>query len=563
MIMPTGGGKSLCYQIPALAMDGLTIVISPLIALMDDQVAALKLLDIPAGALHTNTPGDEARAVHNGIEDGSVKLLYVSPERAMTSDFFRLLGRTNISLFAIDEAHCVSVWGNDFRPEYVRLSALKQQFPDVPTIALTATADAATRKDIINQLHLRDAQTFISSFERHNIKTAAKAGVKRIDQIYHFLAERPNQAGIVYCLSRKSTEKVAERLVRRGYNARAYHAGMDSEERSSVQQAFQDDSLQIVCATIAFGMGIDKPNIRWVIHYNMPKNIESYYQEIGRAGRDGEPAETLLFYSWSDRLNLQKFIDESEANPTFKEVQSAKLERMWQFATALSCRTNLVLSYFGEYKPGGCDHCDNCLEPREMFDGTKYAQMALSAIVRTREAVGLNLLIDILRGSNRAEVVQGQYHRIVTYGVGRAVPFADWRHYITQMINQGIIAIDFTDYSRLKLTPLSKDVLKGDSTILLGKYVAPSRKTKPVVPKLEIAVDGADPGLIQRLKSWRTARSKKQGVPPYVILHDKSLKQIAALRPVSKAQLMSIDGIGEAKCEKYGEELIGIVASGN
>jgi ATP-dependent DNA helicase RecQ len=370
VIMPTGGGKSLCYQIPALASEGIAVIISPLIALMNDQVSAMKLLNIKAATLHSNIDSQTSNETYNAIENGSLKMLYLSPEKILSSGFLLFLKQQKISLFAIDEAHCVSVWGNDFRPEYVKLSILKDEFPSIPTIALTATADNSTQKDIIKQLKLKNEEPFLSSFERHNIKLSSKAGVKRIEQIIYFLREKQNEAGIIYCLSRKSTESVASKLQMKGHKAEASHAGLDAKTRQRVQEDFQNDKIDIVCATIAFGMGIDKPNIRFVIHYNMPKNIEGYYQEIGRAGRDGEPAEALLFYSWADNLNLQKFIDESNAEETFKKVQAAKLERMWEFATALSCRTNMILNYFGEFKSNQCDHCDNCAHPPKLFDGT-------------------------------------------------------------------------------------------------------------------------------------------------------------------------------------------------
>jgi ATP-dependent DNA helicase RecQ len=470
VIMPTGGGKSLCYQIPALVMDGLAIVISPLIALMDDQVAALKQLDIKAETLHSNLEPAESARIISEVNDGKLDILYISPEKLLTRDSLRMLSAVNVCLFAIDEAHCVSVWGNDFRPEYVRLAVLKKEFPEVPTIALTATADTATQKDIVKQLKLRSPKKFVSSFERKNISVEAREGRKRMDQIVRFLSEQGDGPGIIYCLSRKGTESVASKLRRLGFDADAYHAGLDAGVRSSVQTRFQNDQLRIVCATIAFGMGIDKPNIRWVIHYNMPKNIEGYYQEVGRAGRDGLQSHALLFYSWGDFVKLKQFIDDSEASATFKDVQAAKLERMWQYATALSCRTNLVLNYFGEFRANHCDHCDNCLNPHEFFDGTTYAQMAISAVARTNQSAGMNLLIDILRGSNRQEVRDRGFDMIKTYGVGRKLPFGAWRDYITQIVNKGALAIDFTDKSNLKLTPLSKDVIYGQARIDLAHY---------------------------------------------------------------------------------------------
>lgn len=562
VIMPTGGGKSLCFQIPALVNKGLTIVVSPLIALMNDQVAALKQLDIKAATLHSNIDQGQTNQIYQDIAQGKIKLLYVSPEKLLSEGFIKYLKTQPVSLFAIDEAHCVSVWGNDFRPEYVRLSKLKEEFPTIPIIALTATADTATQSDIIKQLKIDGCKKFLASFERKNIKTASKSGQKRLQQIEAFLNGQEDNCGIIYCLSRKSTEKIARSLVERGYKAEAYHAGLDPTKRRRVQEDFQNDSTKIVCATIAFGMGIDKPNIRWVIHYNMPKNIEGYYQEIGRGGRDGEPAEALLFYSWGDYLNLKKFIDEGDANQTFKEVQSAKLERMWQFATAMSCRTNLVLNYFGEYRNNECGHCDNCVDPPKLFDGTTYTQMALSGVLRAGQKVGVNLLIDILRGSYKQEIKMSGYDQLKTFGVGRDVPFVHWRHYITQMINQGLIAIDFTDYSRLKSTPLSMGILKEGTKVNLAKYVAPEDKKKVVIAKREVDLSDMDNNLLDKLKKWRSKTAKTQSVPAFVIMHDKTLKQIATLKPDTKNDLLAVDGIGKAKLEKYGEDVMEIV-SGN
>lgn len=559
VIMPTGGGKSLCYQIPALVRDGLAIVVSPLIALMNDQVAALKQLDIAADALHSNIDEETKRRIHSDIAEGKLKMLYISPEGLLVGRFLEYLKNNNVSLFAIDEAHCVSVWGNDFRPEYVKLSRLKETFPDIPIVALTATADHATQSDIITQLKLNEPKQFLSSFERTNIKTVVNSGLKRIQQISNFLLSHQGEAGIVYCLSRKSTEKVSNDLRAQGYKVRAYHARLSADEREEVQHEFQSDEIQIVCATIAFGMGIDKPNIRWVIHYNMPKNIESYYQEIGRGGRDGKPAESLLFHSWGDYVSLKRFIDEGEATEQFKIVQSAKLERMWEFATAASCRTNLVLSYFGEYRNTKCDHCDNCLNPPELFDGTKYVQMALSAVIRSQESVSLNLLIDVLRGSNRTEVRNSGLDKIKTFGIGRDVPFLDWKHYVTQMINQGLVSIDFTDRSKLKSTPLSNPILKGESTIMLSKFIPNDKKPKVKVPKLSIDVGNADQDLLAALKAWRLGLAKSQKVPAYVIMNNKALDQISSVLPSNSSELLAVDGVGRVKLMKYGDAVLKIV----
>lgn len=559
VIMPTGGGKSLCYQIPSLLFPGLTVVVSPLIALMDDQVAALQQLNISAGALHSNISDNEAKSIYVDIRSGSLDLLYVSPERLLSESFLNFLKSQKVDFFAIDEAHCVSVWGNDFRPDYVKLSAIKEHFPGAPVLALTATADHATRADILHQLNLTGGKTFLSSFERANITSYATPGQKRLEQMVEFIQRNKDKPGIVYCLSRRSTEKVAEDLKAKGFNAEFYHAGVNAEDRKRIQTDFQNDNIQIIVATIAFGMGIDKPNIAWVIHYNLPKNIEEYYQEIGRAGRDGQPAETLLFYSWRDFLQLQSFIDGSDADDHFKQLQTAKLQRMWQFATAMNCRTNLVLNYFGEYRAEPCQHCDNCITPPVIQDETIRTQMALSALVRTNQQVGLNTLIGILRGSQNSDILDHGYQDIKTFGVGKDTPFEHWQHFIHQLLNLGLIRVDFTDASRLKLTPLSEDVLKGNVKVKLAKYITEVEKQQAQEDRVVVTAQDVDDDLLSQLKAWRKELAKEQNVPAFVIFSDKTLLQVAGSQPKSENQLLTIDGIGPVKLEKYGAAVLQII----
>ena len=559
VILPTGGGKSLCYQVPALCSDGLTLVISPLIALMNDQVLALQQTGVVAHAIHSNVDENEKYEIHERLEDGSLKLLYVSPEKALSPSFLNYISGYSIRRIAIDEAHCVSVWGNDFRPEYVKLAQLRDKFPRASFMALTATADKATQDDIVKQLHLQKPDLHLGSFERKNIFIEARSGTDRIGQIIEFLSDRKDEAGIIYCLSRKATESVTSRLLMKGFKADFYHAGVDAKNRNSVQSRFQNDEIKIVCATIAFGMGIDKSNIRWVIHYNMPKNIEGYYQEIGRSGRDGLPATALLFSSWGDYMKLQRFIDESEASDQFKEVQSAKLSRMWEFAYTGDCRMNVVLNYFDEYRAEGCDHCDNCLNPPVKIEGTELAQKALSGMIRAKQQIGMNLLIDMLRGSGKSEIINRRLHLIKTYGSGRDYSYLEWKSYISQLINQGIIRVDYINNFVLKTTPLSASVLQDDKVVEFVQFEKQEKKQKQ--PRFKKSTKTADfqQDLMDRLKAWRLEKARRVGAPAYTIFHDSSLQELAAVTPSLKSDLHQLHGFGDAKIAKYGDEILEVV----
>ena len=556
VIMPTGGGKSLCFQIPALVFEHLTVFISPLIALMDDQVDALRQNGVAAAALHGNLTSQESAQLMDNLYEDRIKLLYISPENLSSANTQTLLSRLKISLFAVDEAHCVSIWGNDFRPEYTKIAYTRDRFPTVPFIALTATADTATQTDIMARLKLKNSQLFLSSFERTNLFIENKPGLKRMEAITKFVTRKSGQAGIIYCLSRKSTESTAEKLKKKGFKVDYYHAGRAADDRRRVQLAFQNDDITIICATIAFGMGIDKSNIRWVVHFNMPKNIEAYYQEIGRAGRDGDDASTLMFYSWADQVQYKQFIDSSPANSSFKAVQLSKLNRMWEFASGYSCRTNMILSYFGEYRSEGCGHCDNCKSPPEHFDGTEITQKALSAVLRSGQSCSINLLIEVLRGSNKQEVRENGLDKIKTFGAGRNIPYIDWRVYITQMINKGLIAIDYTDQSKLKATPLSMSVLKDGEKVDLVAFKE-KKEVKRVVKKPVLEV--YDGELFLTLKTWRNTKAKSRGVPPYVIFHDKVLRGLSAHKPTTREELLEIEGIGKYKADQFGDAIIDMI----
>lgn len=550
VLMPTGGGKSICFQIPALYLEGMCVVVSPLIALMKDQVEGLKRNGIEAAFLNSSLSESEQRVVENYINDGKLKLLYVSPEKLLSASFLNYLLKLNISFFAIDEAHCISQWGHDFRPEYTQLKILKEKFPQKNIIALTATADKPTRLDIQNQLALENPKVFIASFNRPNLSLTVKPGQNKFGQLITFLINRKNQAGIVYCLSRKSTETVALKLREQGYKAAHYHAGMSSSERSEVQEKFLRDEYLIICATIAFGMGIDKPNVRWVVHYNLPKNIEGYYQEIGRAGRDGLPSDTLLFYSIADILTLQEFL--STDNPVFRELQSAKLERMKNYAEANICRRIILLSYFGETVTKNCGNCDVCKNPRKKFDGTIIAQKALSAIARTNEEISLTSLIDVLRGVKSELIIKRNYFNIKTFGAGKDLSLDDWYDYLLQLLHLGYFEIAYHNFNNLKLTNLSREVLFNNKKVeLVDRKAAQLLKIEEATPKYQATND-----LFERLRELRKEIAENENVPAYLIFNDKTLNEMAQYKPTTKEDMLSISGVGYHKFDLYGYDFL-------
>ena len=546
-IMPTGGGKSICFQLPALVLPGITIVISPLIALMKDQVDSLKANGIEACFINSSQTETEQQFYIDRLQSNLMKLVYVAPESL--SYLENVFSQTTVSLIAIDEAHCISAWGHDFRPAYTNLGYLKNRFPSTPILALTATADKATRKDISQQLNLKNAKTFVASFDRKNLSLEVRPALDRIKQIVDFIKGKPNESGIIYCLSRKTTEELAEKLQKIGLNAKAYHAGLDTKIRSKTQDEFINDDCQVVCATIAFGMGIDKSNVRWVIHYNLPKNIEGYYQEIGRAGRDGLPSETILFESYGDVIQLQKFASEG----LNAEVQLAKLERMKQYADALSCRRKILLSYFGELVTENCGNCDICKNPPAFFDGTIITQKALSAVIRLQESEPLPVIIDFLRGSKNAYIFEKEYQNLKTYGVGQDISWYDWNQYLIQLINLGFCEIAFHQQNKIRLTAFAKKVLfEGEKVLLNTVQKNNIEKSESKEPKSKTIANS----LFETLRKLRYEISKEEEVPAYVIFSDAALRQMETNRPMSDQELIAIDGVGKAKLEKYGDVFI-------
>lgn len=554
VIMPTGGGKSVCFQVPALVLAGTCIVVSPLIALMKDQVDALQANGIAAAYLNSSQLMAEQAVIEKSALDGELKLLYISPEKLLTSSTITFLKNLKINLFAIDEAHCISSWGHDFRPEYTQLKMLKQHFPTTPVVALTATADKITRKDIITQLSLNEPELFLSSFDRPNLSLNVEIGKDRFKVIEQFIQQNPRKSGIIYCLARATTESIADKLIAKGIKAAAYHAGMNAAQRSKVQEDFLRDETPIICATIAFGMGIDKSNVRWVIHYNLPKNIEGYYQEIGRAGRDGLPSETVLFYTMADVMMLRKFAEESGQS----ELQLAKLERMQQYADAQICRRKILLGYFGENLVEDCGNCDVCKNPPAYIDGTITAQKALSAITRLKEKVGMNMLIDVLRGSRNKELLEKEYDKIKTYGAGANMNPFEWQQALLQMLNLGLIEIAYDDHYALKITNFGNDVLFGNRkiTFVQFKKFEPKQVENTTVSKSKTEAENLRDELFEVLRTLRKNIADNQKVPPYVIFNDATLTEMADKKPLTAQALQAISGVGVKKMESYGQEFL-------
>ena len=567
VLMPTGGGKSVCYQVPAIICKGTAIVVSPLISLMKDQVESLRNNGIAAAALNSNNDETENLRIRRACMEGKLKLLYISPEKLVAeANYF--LRDIHVSFFAIDEAHCISQWGHDFRPEYTQLGILRSLFPQTPAIALTATADKLTREDIVKQLHLREPRIFLSSFDRPNLSLTVKRGYQSKEKnkaILEFIAQHRGESGIIYCMSRKNTENVAQMLQKNGIRTAIYHAGLETEKRNRAQDDFINDRVQVVCATVAFGMGIDKSNVRWVIHYNLPKSIESFYQEIGRAGRDGLPSDTLLFYSMADLIMLTKFATESGQS----EINLEKLQRMQQYSEADICRRRILLNYFGEQRTHDCGNCDVCKNPPERFDGTIIVQKALSAIARTNQQVGTPMLVDILRGNLNAELKEKGYHQLKTYGAGRDIPARDWQDYLLQMLQMGYFEVAYNESNHLKITPAGSDVLfgreKAHLVVIRREDISTTRGRKkrtsaPVMRELSLGMEsGESTDLFEALRSLRKRLADEEVLPAYLVLSDKVLHLLAVQRPTTLDAFGNVSGISDYKKKKYGKEFVKLI----
>ncbi|SHK42815.1 DNA helicase RecQ [Fibrobacter sp. UWB12] len=570
VLMPTGGGKSICYQIPALMFKGITVVISPLISLMKDQVDALNANGIGADALNSNNEEGENAAIRQRCKAGQTKILYISPER-LQREIPWMQQHLSVSLFAIDEAHCISQWGHDFRPEYTQLGMLHQAFPSATIMALTATADKLTKEDIVRQLNLRDFRLFVSSFDRPNLGLDVRRGYsasEKLKAILSIISKHKHESGIIYCLSRKSTEKVAADLINAGVYAKAYHAGLTDEERNNVQEDFINDNIDIVCATIAFGMGIDKSNVRYVIHYNLPKSIESFYQEIGRAGRDGLPSETVLFYNFQDIITLRKFVIESGQ----RDINSEKLDRMQEYAESQVCRRRILLNYFGENNSSNCGNCDICKHPPQRFNGTILVQKALSAIKRTGEHIGFSMTADILKGTLSDEIVQKGYDKLKTFGVGAKTTLKHWHDYLLQMLQLGYIEIAYNENNHLKITESGNEVLFGKKTAELAiaakaeaKESAKPRSSRGAFSRASASNTRStftssdsdeDTSLFEALRKVRRQIAEENNWPAYVVLSDRTLKDLAYKAPITIDELQDVFGFGEMKIRKFGQQFV-------
>lgn len=554
VLLPTGGGKSLCYQVPALILDGITVVISPLISLMQDQVAQLRALGVQAAYINNSLPFEEQQAVYQQLHYGQIKLLYVAPEKVLQHEFLERLSHLKLALFAIDEAHCVSHWGHDFRPHYCRLNELKQRFMHVPMMALTATADKATRYDIIEQLQLNHPYVHTGSFDRPNIRYTIEEKFKPMVQLLRYLKEQQNQSGIIYCTSRKRVDDVAEKLADAGFNAAAYHAGMSNEQRQFVQSGFARDDIQIVVATVAFGMGINKPNVRFVVHYDIPKSIEAYYQETGRAGRDGLAAEAIMYFDPADIGRVRRFFEDIEDEQR-RRVEEQRFNAMASFAEAQTCRRQILLNYFSEYKRETCGNCDICLNPPTSFDGTLVAQQALSCVYRAGQRFGIGYIVELLRGANTSRIRDNNHHQLSTYGIGKEHSVEFWLSILRQLIHQGLLSQDITQGSSLRLTEAARAVLKSEYALQLAE---PRLQAKHVYQD-KLAQFNYDKKLFAKLRALRKELADADDVPPYVVFNDKTLAEMAQLMPTNDSEFLKVSGVGFTKLNKYGAPFLNTI----
>jgi ATP-dependent DNA helicase RecQ len=563
VLMPTGGGKSLCYQVPALCRDGVAIVVSPLIALMRDQVEALRQLGVRAAALNSSIPFAEAMKIERQMRAGEIDLVYVAPERLLTDPFLDLLDRCKLALFAIDEAHCVSQWGHDFRPEYLQLTVLHQRFPTVPRIALTATADAPTRRDIIERLELGKGRVFVAGFDRPNIRYRVQTKTETRPQLLTFLDGHKGNSGIVYCMTRGKVDEIAEWLAGKGWPALPYHAGLDKAVRDRHQDRFVKEDGVIVVATIAFGMGIDKPDVRFVAHLDVPKSLEAYYQETGRAGRDGLPSEAFMLYGLEDVTKLRQLLEGSDAPDAQKQIERRKLDSLIGYCETASCRRQVLLSYFGEQLAQPCGNCDTCLEPVEAFDGTELAQKALSCVYRTGQRFGVAHIIDVLRGADTEKIGRFRHDELSTYGIGKDLSAGEWRSVLRQLVAMGLLVVDIAAHGGLKFGPDCRAVLRGERRIELRRDSVRQRPKRAEKEKAAPAapIGPADSALFEALRAKRMTLAKAQGVPPYVIFHDSTLLAMAAAKPRDIEAFARLPGVGGAKLSRYAQTFLAVIAA--